>query len=390
MRYPDDGRLPGPSYLHRMGKQASPPRRRTLAAVVVGLLLAHAWGGATVRVLLARTHDATLTAEGAYRGVIDGARSFSAKVGLQWPVTAGQGVLLVDGNSVGRSLELVGEGAPLRFDGHRYRGALRLIATNRGIEVINVLDVEAYLRGVVPAEMSASWPMAALKAQAVAARSYALSSLRPSADYDLCATVDCQVYRGMDVEKARSDLAVASTAGVVVTYAGHVARTYYHADSGGATASSREVWGTALPYLIARPDATAPGSIDRWRVRIDPAAVATTLSRLGKGVGTVTGLRVLGRSGSGRVDLLEVVGRSGTATLTGVQLGELGRSWGLKSTRFSVESGTTVLGEGWGHGVGMSQDGARALAERHYDYTQILGYYYPNTKLVRWVYRASR
>jgi stage II sporulation protein D len=103
----------------------------------------------------------------------------------------------------------------------------------------------------------------------------------------------------------------------------------------------------------------------------------------------VTGLRVLQRSGSGRVDLLEVLGSAGSATVTGVQLGDLAHDWGLRSTRFSVIDGLSVQGEGWGHGVGMSQYGARALAERNYDFTQILGYYYPNTRLVRWVYTTA-
>ncbi|MEJ2289142.1 MAG: SpoIID/LytB domain-containing protein, partial [Deinococcales bacterium] len=243
--------------------------------------------------------------------------------------------------------------------------------------------------GVVPAEMSASWPMAALEAQAVAARSYALSSLQPGADYDLCATVDCQVYRGMGAENPRSDRAVAATEGVVVTYDGRVARTYYHADSGGATASSSEVWGRAVPYLVTRPDAAGPGSVDRWQVQLDGPTIAASMAARGEHVGTVTGLRVLGRSGSGRVDLLEVLGSAGSATLNGVQLGDLTQRWGLKSTRFHVVNGLTVAGEGWGHGVGMSQYGARALAEHNYDYTQILGYYYPNTRLVRWIYSTA-
>ena len=363
--------------------------RRSLLALVLILVPAAASAGATVRVLLAVSPHPTVVAEGAYRGLIDGARSFTAATGLSWPVSEQDGALVVDGTPIGHTLELTGTGAPLAFEGRRYRGSLRLIASGRGVEVVNVLDVEAYLRGVVPAEMSASWPMAALEAQAVAARSYALSSLHPAADYDLCATVDCQVYRGMDAENPRSDRAVAATEGVVVTYDGRVARTYYHADSGGATASSSEVWGTAVPYLVTRPDAAGPGSVDRWRVRLNGTTIASSLAALGHSVGTVTGLRVLGLSQSGRVDLLEILGSTGTATLNGIQLADLTQRWGLKSTRFHVVDALTVAGEGWGHGVGMSQYGARALAERNYDYTQILGYYYPNTRLVRWVYSTA-
>lgn len=361
---------------------------RPLLVLLAALVLADASAGTTVRVLLAVAPKVVVVADGPHAGTFDGTSTFTADAGLRWPVAERGGRLLVDGHPVGKIFELTGRGAPLSFGGHRYRGSLRLIATQRGIDVVNVLDVEQYLKGVVPAEMSPSWPMAALEAQAVAARSYAISSLNPGASYDLCATVDCQVYRGMDVESARSDQAVRATRGVVVMYDGHVARTYYHADSGGETASSREVWGTALPYLVQLPDAVGPTPFAHWEVRVDPRTVAETLAGLGEDVGSVRGLRVLKRSGSGRVDLLEVDGSRGVATVTGAELENVAQRWGLKSTRFSV-AGLTVYGEGWGHGVGMSQYGARALAEQHYDYTQILAYYYPHTRLVRWVYRTA-
>lgn len=363
---------------------------RFLVASVLAALLASASAGPTVRVLLALVPSATVVAEGAHSGSIDGTSTFSTPTGLSWPVDLKAGQLVVDGHAVGTSFELTGTlGAPLRFQGRRYRGSIELIAHQDGIEVINVLDVEAYLRGVVPAEMSASWPMAALKAQAVAARSYALSLIGAHGDYDLCADVSCQVYAGMDAERPRSDEAVRETDGIVVTYDGAIARTYYFADSGGVTASSSEVWGTPVPYLVARPDAVSPTGGDRWRVTLSPGVVEDALSQLGVGVGTVTGLRVLGRSPSGRVDQLAVLGTAGSATLSRTQLEAAAGQWGLKSMRFTLAGPLTLNGEGWGHGVGMSQDGARLLAEQGYGYTQILGYYYPHTKLVRYVYSTA-
>jgi stage II sporulation protein D len=363
---------------------------RFVFAIVLAALLASASAGATVRVLLALVPSATVVAEGAHSGRIDGAPAFSTPTGLSWPVGLERGKLVVDGHAIGTSLQLSGTvGAPLRFQGRRYRGSIELIAHQDGIEVINVVNVEAYLRGVVPAEMSASWPMAALKAQAVAARSYAISLAGAHGDYDLCAGVSCQVYRGMDAENARSDEAVRATDGIVVTYDGRIARTYYFADSGGVTASSDEVWGKSVPYLVARPDAVSPTGGDRWRVTLAPGVVEASLSRLGIGVGTVTGLQVLGRSQSGRVDRLAVVGTAGSATLSRTQLEAVAGRWGLKSMRFTLAGPLSLDGEGWGHGVGMSQDGARLLAEQGYDYTQILGYYYPHTRLVRYLYGAA-
>ncbi len=338
---------------------------------------------ALVRVLLAVEPQVTVVAEGAHRGSVDGIPAFHAPLGLSWPIRLDAGRLVIDDRPVGHSMLLEGGALPLEFAGHHYRGAIRLTATDAGIEVINVVDVEEYLRGVVPAEMSASWPAEALKAQAVAARSYTLTSLAPAKDYDLCATVDCQVYRGIDAEDGRSDQAVEATRGIVLSYGGVTARTYYHSDSGGAVASSQEVWGTALPYLVARADVTSRSPHAAWQVRLDPNVIAASLAAIGRNVGTVRAVRVLALTESGRVSELEVEGGSGHTVLRGVQVTHLARAWGLKSTRFRSLGGLTVAGEGWGHGVGMSQYGARALAGSSYDYAQILAYYYPHTQLTR-------
>lgn len=365
------------------------PRLHRLVALLLTLVGTTAFGQPLVRVLLAVEQDVTVVAEGPHAGTLDSVPVFRAPLGLRWPVGWTEGSLLIDGRAVGKTFLLDGRGSPLEFGGRRYRGAIRLTATPDGIEVINVVDVEEYLRGVVPAEMSASWPMEALKAQAVAARSYTVSSLEPTRDYDLCATVDCQVYHGMEEEHPRSDAAVFETRGIIVSYDDRPARTYYHADSGGRVASAAEVWGTPYPYLVSRPDVPSGGPHASWRTTVEPGRVAASLSSLGSGVGTVTGLRVLTLTESGRVGELEVDGSAGRTVLDGVELTRLARSWGLKSTRFRVASGLTVTGEGWGHGVGMSQYGARALARSQHDYAQILGYYYPNTTLKRMVIRQT-
>lgn len=329
----------------------------------------------TVRVLLAVEPHITVVAAGAHDGYVDGLRRFSTPASLTWPV----------GQAVGETLLLRMDSGLLEFDGRRYRGALRLAATAAGIEVVNVLDVESYLRGVVPAEMAASWPLEALKAQAVAARSYTLTSLDPAARYDLCATDECQVYRGVAAEHPRSDAAIAATAGVVVSYQGATARTYYHADSGGVVASSAEVWGSWSPYLLARTDAQANTPHRAWQVRLDGEALGRSLTAAGRDVGTVTGLRVVALSESGRVQEIEVAGTRGHVVLQGSELTRLARGWGLKSMSFRVQGGLSVSGNGWGHGVGMSQYGARALANAGYDFGQILAFYYANTGLTRFL-----
>ncbi|HRN18888.1 MAG TPA: hypothetical protein PLU66_07360, partial [Trueperaceae bacterium] len=119
--------------------------------------------------------------------------------------------------------------------------------------------------------------------------------------------------------------------------------------------------------------------------RLDAGTLTASLDAAGLGVGTVGSLRVVAISESGRVAELEVSGSAGSRVLRGRQLNSLARGWGLKSMRFSVQGGLTVRGDGWGHGVGMSQYGARALALAGYDYGRILGYYYPRTSLTRFV-----
>ena len=340
----------------------------------------------TVRVLLAtEQHQVEVTAAGPHSGFLDGAKRFTTAAALSWPITEVDGELLVDGSVVGQTLLLRMDSGLLEFGGRRYRGALRLSATPEGIEVVNVLDIESYLRGVVPSEMAASWPLEALKAQAVAARSYTLTSLDPAARYDLCATDECQVYKGVASEHPRSDAAIAATAGIVVSYQGATARTYYHADSGGVVASAAEVWGSWSPYLLARTDAQASTPHRRWQVRLDGDAIQRSLAAAGYDVGSVNGLRVVAISESGRVSELEVSGSRGQQVLRGARLSQLARGWGLKSMSFKVQGGLLVSGDGWGHGVGMSQYGARALANAGYDFGQILAFYYADTGLTRFL-----
>jgi stage II sporulation protein D len=245
--------------------------------------------------------------DGPHRGSVDG-RPFATPFALTWPVAAVGERLVVDGREIGTLLELAPDANEVLFDGARYRGRLRLVARGGRVLVVNVVGLEDYLRGVVPAEMQASWPLEALRAQAVAARTYTLASLSPGAPYDVCSTSDCQVYRGIGVEHPRTDQAVADTAGQVLTYRGVYARTYYHADSGGVVASSAEVWGGSIPYLSAFQDVVSDGPHRRWEVRLDPALVSATLASAGHHVGAVRQVRVLATSESGRVQRLEVVG----------------------------------------------------------------------------------
>jgi len=147
-----------------------------------------------------------------------------------------------------------GKSAPLSLDGRSYRGSLQISAQDGFLRVVNVAGLESYLRGVVAGEMPHSWPLEALRAQAVAARSYALANLVKGKPFDLYADVRSQVYLGVAGEKPRATEAVESTATEIVLYGGKVASTLYFSTSGGKTASAADVFGSPIPYLVARPD----------------------------------------------------------------------------------------------------------------------------------------
>ena len=146
--------------------------------------------------------------------------------------------------------------APLMFNGREYHGTLVLRSKGGGVSVINGLPLDTYLRGVVPSESPSHWPLAALEAQAVAARSYAVAELRPSSWYDLVPTTADQVYGGVRAERPSTDRAVYATGGQVLTWNGQVARTYYSSSSGGRTEAVQDAWpgATPIPYLRSVPD----------------------------------------------------------------------------------------------------------------------------------------
>jgi SpoIID/LytB domain protein len=213
--------------------------------------------------------------------------------------------------------------------GRRYRGSIQVDVVGGGLRAINVVNLEQYLYGVVPSEMPSGWSPEALKAQAVVARSYALA-VRKTGAFDLYPDTRSQVYLGMDHEKLSTSAAVDATAGKVVLYNGQVAKTYFYSSSGGRTAASQDVWGTAVPYLVSVPDPYDTISpYHNW------GPMAFTGAMLGKI------LRVPGRlvdvqpelNSSGRTSSVTAVGTTGSVV---VQAGDLRRRLGLRSTWFTV------------------------------------------------------
>jgi stage II sporulation protein D len=200
-----------------------------------------------------------------------------------------------------------------------YRGSIEVRVDGGGVTSINELDMDSYLRGVVAGEMPSSWPLEALKVQAVAARTYAVVTRKTSGAFDQYPDTRSQVYRGVTGESVRSDAAVSDTSGRIVTYGGVPAVTYYFSTSGGHTENVEFsfVGSLSKPWLVGVPDPYDTQSpYHRWTVRFSAAAMDRALGA----PGAFKRLKVLQRGVSPRVVLAEVVGTRGSRTVTGPQV----------------------------------------------------------------------
>ena len=262
-----------------------------------------------------------------------------------------------------------------------YRGRTRLVRQGNGITAINYVDIEQYLYSVVGAEAVASWPIEALKAQAVAARSYALykRSTGRNSLYDLDTTVGTQVYKGLDSEYLTTHEAVNGTSGQIMTYGGKVILAAFHSSSGGHTENVEDIWTSPLPYLRGVVDYDHQSPVFQWTKIFSPEEIST---RLGK-VGRIKTMIPEKTTPHGRVVTMKVISDRGTTTVTGKKLRKV---LDLRSTLFRVSSdgnNIQVYGRGFGHGLGLSQWGAYSLAKQGVEYQQILGHYYQKAILSR-------
>jgi stage II sporulation protein D len=273
-------------------------------------------------------------------------------------------------------------------DEHRYRGTLTLSAEKGVIVLLNTVPLEEYLLSVVPAELSTR-ETAALKAQAILCRTFALKNRKRHTGWDLCDLTDCQNYGGVDTETAAGTRAVTETAGLTVTFGGKPAEVFYHSSSGGMTTSPVYVWGgPAVPYLVPIRDAfrgrelSAASPDFTWTFTVEKRRLLTALTdALGR---PVTGVGVAERDPSGRATAVRLLGADTRLMGEEFRIIVCRRfGWGsLKSTLFELhETGGSYRfdGKGLGHGVGMSQWGAVELARMGRNYRQIIEFYFPGT-----------
>ncbi|MSO95072.1 MAG: SpoIID/LytB domain-containing protein [Thermoleophilia bacterium] len=226
---------------------------------------------------------------------------------------------------------VAGKGAPLRMDGKDYRGEIRLSVVGAKLQAINVLGLDAYLVGVVPGEMPKEWPAAALQAQAVAARSYALASIVKDRPFDLYSDTRSQVYYGVAAESPSTTAAVKATRGEILSYGGKVATAFYYSSSGGRTASSKDVFGAVLPYLQARDDPWDTLSpYHRWTPR---TFTPVTLGQALRLSGPVVDVQVVPTE-SGRPESVTFVKKSGARVL--LRAADVRARLVLRSTAFRI------------------------------------------------------
>ncbi|ADO73314.1 SpoIID/LytB domain-containing protein [Stigmatella aurantiaca] len=266
---------------------------------------------------------------------------------------------------------------PLRAGGMEVRGDVVVRVYREGLQLINVIPLEEYLAAVLGSEMPVSFPPEALKAQAVAARTYALQKKLEAygSSFYLGSSVLHQVYGGVNREDPRTLAAVEATRGEVLTYELAPIEAYFHASCGGRTESGLAALQRDLPYLQPAecPCGRLPAS--RWTATVSRAELQTALG------GSPSGFRISGRTGTRRASR---VSTSEGLSMDGPRFRQRLGYTKLKSLDFEVEEtphGYHFTGRGYGHGAGLCQWGAKALADGGWNYRDILSHYYPGTEL---------
>ena len=281
----------------------------------------------------------------------------------------------------------------------RYSGKINIVFRNNKILVINVLGVEKYLNSVVGSEMPHKWHIEALKAQAIASRTYALKKTNNGL-YDIDSTQTNQVYNGLESSTFKTRRAVRETRSLVITYKNKLINALFHSSSGGMTENSEAVWSDPYPYLVTVKDFDQKNPKIRWNKEVSKSE----LKEIFPIIGGIQQIEVLNITETGRIKNLKITGTFGDKVITGK---EFRSKLGLKSTLFrptisedfynkkdlnnqsniQFHPYLRISGMGAGHGVGMSQWGARYMADKGYKANQILKYFYKGVNIKPFIQR---
>jgi len=355
-----------------------------------------------VRVLLTDLVDGAGSATIASRGpcVVEAGTPLKRKRNL--PRLSATRVESTDGQVSVSGLALKGEvvafkpkkDGDLIINKRQYRGWV-LLRVRRGVlQIINTVNVEGYLAGVIGEEMPSSWPKAALEAQAIAARTYVVYEIcrrMGEAAYDVVDSTASQVYGGVNAETSSTINAVKATRGLILTYHGKVLKAYFHSACGGHTTSAARVWGGAdIPPLAGvQCDYCRDSKYYRWKPApgFTQTEVRKALAEGGVSIGSIRDIRTVDVDASGRARVLVVKGSTGQASIPPDRFRKLLGTRRLRSTAFEVKKtarGFTFNGRGFGHGVGMCQYGALGLSRRGLAGEEIVRYYYPRAEVMKW------
>lgn len=315
---------------------------------------------------------------------------------------------------------------------NQYRGFISFIERGKQISLINHVEIEDYLYGVVPKEMGSSFHIESLKAQSIAARTFALASKNKhqKEGFNICDTTHCQVYGGMIAEHPNTNRAVDETKGLSVYYKGNLAETLYSSNNGGYIESSKDTWGGHFNYLVAKEDPFSKDTTaSTWQMKLTSSELSGKIRASGINIGDIIDIEILERTSANRVVKVKLLGSSGEETITGARLRTM---LGMRSTWFDIIKegetisrmgyvldpetsksiianldkltiidgnevmhrskkdisqgdrfkGLTFNGRGYGHGVGMSQYGALEMAKQGYSYEEIIKHYYTGVDIL--------
>ncbi len=304
-------------------------------------------------------------------------------------IKGGNDRMIYDGDS---NFAIAGDSVT-NLGGGSYRGYIELYPAEGSFTAVNVVPLESYLCGVVPAEMPSGWGSEALKAQAVAARTYTVNKVNSGGEtayYNICDNTHCQMYTGTKAEAETATAAVKATEGQVITYGGELINAVYCSSAGGVTDDCENVWGNSVPYLKSVEEIEGAQVVE-WNRSFTFSELSSLLSQNGADIGKLVYVSVV-RSDNGRVYSMTFTGEKSSYTIQKEDIktffSPLGGS--LKDRVFDIslnyDNGDgqftlTIDGKGWGHGLGLSQYGAASMAAAGYSYEDIVKHYYTGVEL---------
>ena len=368
--------------------------RRLIITLLFGLHLlvlnCFAQGSAYIRVAIIQ--DATslsLKTTGLFEITdISGSNVLSRGKNLKTTVTAYKGGILLAGKSFNATKVVLSVNEPdvAIINGRKFRGNIQFIRKdNLHLLIVNQINLEDYIKGILYHESSHYWPMEALKAQAIVSRTYAVYQMQENSarDFDVTSDVYSQVYGGSTSERYRTNKAAEETRGIIVTYQGKTFPTYFHATCGGHTEDASMLWNINIPPLKGLPcDFCKDSPHYNWHYVVFIGELREQLKNSGYSLGMIKEINILGRDNSGRITELNITTDRNELKISAKDLRNIAGPNLIRSTKFNVRiEGQDAIfeGTGWGHGVGLCQWGAYFMAKQGRNALEILQYYYPGT-----------